>query len=199
MSSGGRRDYYLHMALADFGAIGALWVCLSVFLILVGIALTIMLMRLADTAKRLTSLLSGFEEEAAPLINKVSGTVDRVNLQLDKADVATTSAVDAVVAIDKTVRVVTGAIAWPVKKISALFSGAKYGASSLRAEGDVGRAYEAGMEAAARRERDIEEELARRPAVLDEPSPPEPPRPAPPATGPLTPAHEPPRAPRFTD
>ncbi len=170
------------MPLAAFEAIDALWVCLSVFLVLVAIALALMLVRLAGTAKRLTSLLTGLEEEAPPLINKVSGTVDRVNLQLDKADVATTSAVDAVVAVDRTVRAVTGALAWPVRKVSALFSGAKHGGSSLRAEGDVGRAYEAGRQAAARRERDIDDELARRPAVLDEPSPPRSPRPAPAAS-----------------
>ena len=181
------------MPLADFEAIDALWICLSIFLVLVAIALALMLVRLAGTAKRLTSLLGGLEEEAPPLINKVSGTVGRVNLQLDKADVATTSAVDAVVAVDKTVRAVTGALAWPVKKVSGLFSGARHGASSLRAEGDVGRAYEAGRQAAARREQDIEDELASRPAVLDEPSPPTAPRPSPAATEPV------PSAPRRTD
>lgn len=168
------------MPLASFEAIDVLWICLSVFLVLVAVALAVMLVRLAGAARRLTSLLRGLEDEAPPLINKVGGTVDRVNLQLDKADVATTSAVDAVVAIDKAVRTVTAGLAWPVKKVSALCTGAKHGASSLKVEADMAWAYEAGKQAAARRERDIEDDLAQRPEVLDEPSPPRSPRPSPP-------------------
>lgn len=167
------------MLLADIDAIDVLWIALSAFLVIVAIALAFVLLRFGSTAKKLTALLGGLEEEALPVITKVGGTVDRVNLQLDKADVATTSAVDAVVAVDKTVRAVTGLVTWPIKKISALFTGARHGVSSVSVDRDVVRAYEAGLDAAARRERDIEEELASRPAVLDEPSPPSPDRPDP--------------------
>ncbi|MGI9659312.1 MAG: DUF948 domain-containing protein [Gaiellaceae bacterium] len=147
------------MLLADFGAIDVLWICLSVFLILVGLSLAVMLLRLGGTAQRLTSLLGGVEEKALPLITEVNGTVERVNDQLDKADVVTTSAVDAVSAVDRSVRGVAGAVSWPVRKISSFTTGVKHGAASFRTEGDVSRAYDAGRSAADRRAADIAEEL----------------------------------------
>ena len=48
------------------------------------------------------------------MINKVGGTVDRVNRQLDKLDTATDSAVDAVEAVDEAVRTVSFAVKRPV-------------------------------------------------------------------------------------
>jgi hypothetical protein len=162
------------MVLADdFGAIDVLWICLAAFLVLVGLAGAYALWRLAGTARRLTSLLGGLETEVVPLVTKVSGTVDRVNSQLDKADVVTTSAVDAVVAVDKTVRRVTGAVAKPIQKLSAWTTGAKHGAAAFRVAGDVPSAYEAGRAAAARREQDVDVELARPPdeAPADTPRP----------------------------
>ena len=172
------------MLLAGIAAIDVLWICLAAFLVIVAVALAFVLIRLAGTAKRLTDLLGGVEEEALPVITKVGGTVDRVNLQLDKADVATTSAVDAVVAVDKTIRTVTGLVTWPIKKISAIFTGARHGLSSVGTDGDVARAYAAGLDAATRREQDIEDEMSSRPSVLDEPSPPSPDRHDPMAEGP---------------
>ena len=147
------------MPVADFGAIDALWICLSVFLIVVGLSLAVMLLRLSGTARRLTSLLGGVEQKALPLISEVNGTVERVNDQLDKADVVTTSAVDAVSAVDKSVRGVAGAVAWPVRKISSFTTGVKHGAASYRTERDASRAYEAGRTAAERRSNDLAEEL----------------------------------------
>ncbi len=64
--------------LADIGALDVLWICLSIFLVLVGLALAVLLLRLSGTARRLTSLLGGVEEKAVPLISDVSGTVERV-------------------------------------------------------------------------------------------------------------------------
>ena len=137
-----------------------LWICLSIFLIIVGLALSVMLWRLGSTAQRLTSLLGGVEEKALPLIEEVNGTVERMNEQLDKADVVTTSAVDAVSAVDRSVRMVAGAVSWPVRKLSSFTTGVRYGSASLRTEQDVTRAYEAGRAAAKRRAADIEEELS---------------------------------------
>jgi hypothetical protein len=147
------------VVVADFTAIDVMWICLSVFLVLVALAGAFLLVRLASTARRLTSLLTGVEQEAVPLIHNANGTVERVNRQLDKADIMTDSAVSAVVAVDKTVRTVTGAVAWPVRKLSGLAAGVKHGAASLQAERDPRRAYDVAREAAARRERDITEEL----------------------------------------
>ena len=148
------------MLVADFDALDVLWIALAVFLIVVGVALAAMFVRLAGTARRLTSLLSGVEERALPLIKEVSGTVERVNVQLDKADVVTTSAVDAVSAVDRGVRDVAGVLSWPVRKISSFTTGVKHGAASLRTEHDLARAYETGREAADRRAADLQEEMA---------------------------------------
>ena len=148
------------MVVADFDAIDVLWIALSIFLILVGVALAIMFLRLAGTARRLTSSLGGVEDRALPLISEVGGTVERVNVQLDKADVVTTSAVDAVSAVDRGVRGVAGAVAWPVRKISSFTKGVKHGAASLRTERDARRAYDAGREAAERSDADFTDEMA---------------------------------------
>ena len=59
------------------------------------------------------------------MINKVGGSVDRVNAQLDKLDQATDSAVDAVDAIDQAVRTVSFAIRRPVELAAGLSSGAR--------------------------------------------------------------------------
>lgn len=147
------------MLLADFSAIDVLWICLSIFLVLVGVSLAVMLLRLGGTAQRLTSLLGGVEDKALPMIEEVNGTVERVNEQLDKADVVTTSAVDAVSAVDRSVRAVAGAVTYPVRKLSSFTTGVRHGSASLRTEQDVSRAYEAGREAARRRASDIDEEL----------------------------------------
>lgn len=148
------------MLLADFGAIDALWICLSVFLVIVGVSLAVMLLRLSGTARRLNSLLGGVEEKALPLISEVNGTVERVNEQLDKADVVTTSAVDAVSAVDRSVRGVAGAVSWPVKKISSFTAGVRHGTASFKTERDISRAYEKGRAAADRRAADLAEELS---------------------------------------
>jgi len=92
--------------LADFTAIDVLWICLSVFLVIVGLALGYLLLRLAASAGRLTRLLAGLERSVPPVVDKVGGTIERVNLQLDKVDLVTTSAVDAADAADTAVRAV---------------------------------------------------------------------------------------------
>jgi hypothetical protein len=146
---------------ADFTAIDALWVCLSVFLVVVGIPLAYLLVRLAASAIRLTALLRGLEESLPPLVDKVGGTVERVNLQLDKVDLVTDSAVDAADAADTAIRAVSIAVARPVQKASGLAKGVSHGVSALLAGHDVKAAVAAGRDAAARREREIAEELAR--------------------------------------
>ena len=58
------------------------------------------------------------------MINKVGGSVDRVNHQLDKLDTATDSAVDAVEAADEAVRAASFAVKRPVQKAVGLSAGA---------------------------------------------------------------------------
>lgn len=148
------------MPVASFTATDGLWVALSVFLVLVALGLFVLLLRLGGSVGRLSSFLLGLEQELLPVIAKVGGTIDRVNGQLDKVDLVTTSAVDAADSVDTAVRAVTLAITRPVQKVSGLAAGLAHGTASLRARRDLRGAWEAGREAAGRREREIGDELA---------------------------------------
>ena len=144
-----------------FEAIDVLWIALSVFFVLVALGLTYVLIRLGGTIGQSTSFLAGLERELLPVINEAGGTIQRVNMQLDKADRVTDSAVDIAETADTAVRAVTLAITRPVQRISALAAGIAYGFSSLRTRKNPRRAYESGREAARRREEEIAEELRR--------------------------------------
>jgi uncharacterized protein YoxC len=160
------------MPLGDFTAIDVLWICLSAFLVLVGVTLAYLLVRLSGTAVKLTRLIKGLEESVVPLVHKTGGTLDRVNLQLDKVDLVTDSAVSAADSLDTAVRAVSLAITRPVQKLSAVAKGLSHGASALVAGKSVREAVAAGRDAASRREQEIAEELARRdrwPKLGDEP------------------------------
>lgn len=143
-----------------FEAIDALWIALSVFLVLVAVGLTYVLVRLGGTVGELTSYLKGLERETLPVINEAGGTLQRVNAQLDKADLVTDSAVDIADSVDTAVRAVTFAITRPVQKVSGLAEGIAHGLASLRVRKSPRRAYETGREAAARREQEIADELS---------------------------------------
>jgi hypothetical protein len=130
-----------------------------VFLLAVGLALAYALLRLGGTFARLSALISGTQDEVLPVITKVGVTVDHVNGQLEKVDVMTDSAVDAVDSADTAVRAVSLAITRPVQKASALAAGLAYGFADLRVNRDWRAAKQAGKEAAARREEEITEEL----------------------------------------
>jgi len=132
---------------------------LAIFLIAVGLGMAWAFLRLAVTFDRLSSLITGAEREVLPVVNKVGGSVDRVNTQLDKLDTATDSAVDAVEAVDEAVRAVSFAVKRPVQKLAGLSSGATYGWSSLRTNRSWRQAVGDAKDAAAQRERDLEEEL----------------------------------------
>jgi len=132
---------------------------LAIFLIVVGLALGYAFLRLGATLSRLSTFVRRTEKELLPVIGKVGGTVDRVNDQLDKVDQMTNSAVDAVTAVDQAVRTVSGAVTKPVAKLSGLFSGLSFGASAFREKRDFRSAYQAGRDAAARRERDLTDDL----------------------------------------
>ena len=135
------------------------YLALAVFLVAVGLGLGWAFVRLAVTFDRLSSLIRGAEREALPVINKVGGSVDRVNAQLDKLDQATDSAVDAVEAVDQAVRTVSFAVKRPVQKLTGLSAGVSHGWSSFKTRRDWRSAMEAGKAAAARRERDLDEDV----------------------------------------
>src|ERR687889_1389003 len=90
---------------------GDLWrLALAVFLLAVGLSTAYLLVRLGGTVARLSAFISGAERELLPVITKVGGSVDRVNGQLDKLDVVTDSAVDAVDSVDTAVRAASFAV-----------------------------------------------------------------------------------------
>jgi hypothetical protein len=134
---------------------------LAVFLFAVGLSLAYAFVRLGGTFGRLSAFIRGAQEEVLPVVNKVGGSVDRVNTQLDKVDQVTDSAVDAADSVDTAVRAVTFAIRRPVVKVAGLASGVAHGVATLRVEHDVRTAVERAKEAAARRERELEDELRR--------------------------------------
>src|SRR3954467_5605154 len=139
---------------------GDLWrLALAVFLLAVGLSTAYLLVRLAGTVARLSAFISGAEREVLPVINKVGGSVDRVNGQLDKVDRITDSAVDAADSVDTAVRAVSMAVTRPVQKVSGCAAAVSYGASDFKARRDWRHAVQAGKDAAARREHELEEEL----------------------------------------
>ena len=148
------------MPLAEFETIDVLWIVLCVFLVIVGLALAFLLLRLSGTARRLTLLLQGIESSVIPLVTRVQGTVDRVNTQLDKADLVTTSLVDGADAADTAVRAVSMAITRPVMMISGAAKAVSTGVSTFFSGGGLGEAVDAGREARVRREQEIAAELA---------------------------------------
>jgi len=138
------------------------YLALAIFLIATGIGIGWAFLRLAVTFDRLSSFIQGSEREVLPVVNKVGGSVDRVNTQLDKLDMATDSAVDAVVAVDEAVRTVSYAVKTPVQKLAGLSAGVSHGWASLRTRRSWQDAVAEGKAAAARREQDLEDELKTR-------------------------------------
>ena len=132
---------------------------LAFFLVAVGVGVGWAFLRLAVTLDRISSFIRGAEREVLPVINKVGGSVDRVNAQLDKMDAATTSAVDAVAAVDEAVRTVSFAVKRPVQKLTGLSAGISHGWSALKTQRSWRGAVDEAKAAAARRERDLEDEL----------------------------------------
>jgi hypothetical protein len=135
------------------------YLALSVFLLAVGLSLAYAFVRLGGALGRVSSLIRGSEAEIVPVINKVGGTVDRVNMQLEKVDTMTDSAVDAVDSVDTAIRAVSLAITRPVQKVSGLAAGLRFAAAELWANRDWQRAVATGKDAAARSERELAEEL----------------------------------------
>ena len=147
------------MRLVALSAGDLAYYALALFLVAVGLGLGYAFFRLGGTFERLSSFIRGTESELLPVIHKVGESVDRVNGQLDKVDRVTDSAVDMADSVDTAVRAVSFAIARPVQKVSGFVAVATYGLSALKARRGVGAAVQVGKEAAARRERDLQDEL----------------------------------------
>jgi hypothetical protein len=145
--------------IASFDWSDLAYLALAVFLLLAGLALGYGALRLGGTLGRASSLLQETEKELLPVISKLGGTVDRVNVQLDKVDQITDSAVDAVAGVDTAVRTISGVVTRPIEKLAGVIAGVKHGASSMRARGDWRNAVRTGKEEAARREQDLADEF----------------------------------------
>jgi hypothetical protein len=137
----------------------AAYVALSFFLVATGAGLLYVFLRLGGTLGRLSSFIRGAEVEVLPVINKAGGTVDRVNGQLDKVDLMTDSAVDAVDSVDTALRAVSHAIVTPVQKLSGFAAGLTDGVAELKRSRDFRAAMQAARSAAAQRERELADEL----------------------------------------
>src|SRR2546430_17287215 len=131
---------------------------LAFFLVAVGVGVGWAFLRLAVTLDRISSFIRGAEREVLPVINKVGGSVDRVNAQLDKMDAATTSAVDAVAAVDEAVRAVSFAVKRPVQKLAGLSAGGSHRRSALETPRNWGGAGGEGKGAGPRGERGAQDE-----------------------------------------
>jgi len=136
-------------------------IALAIFLVASGLGLGWALLRLGSAFGQLSSFIRGTESELLPVINKVGGSVDRLNSQLDKLDEATASAVDAVAAVDHAVRAVSFGVRRPIEKLVGLSSGVSHGWATLRTRRSWRSAVDSAKEAAARREADLEDELRR--------------------------------------
>jgi len=132
---------------------------LAIFLVAAGLGIGWAFVRLAVTFDRLSSLIRGAEASVLPVVEKVGGSVDRVNVQLDKLDAATDSAVDAVDAVDEAVRSVSFAVKRPVQKLAGFSAGASHGWASFKKRRIWNEAVADAKAASARRESDLDEEL----------------------------------------
>jgi uncharacterized protein YoxC len=148
------------MLIADYTASDLAWIALAAFLVLAGVGLFYFLFRFGETLGQVTKTVEHTETEMLPVINKAGGTLDRVNRELDKVDIMTTSATDAVKAADTAVRTVSSAVTYPVQKIAGLVAGLRYGFSSFVSGRDFDAAMVAAREAAARREQDLADDVA---------------------------------------
>ena len=135
------------------------YAALAFFLIAIGLTLGYAFLRLAGVLGRVSSLVKGVEQELVPVINKAGGSIDRVNGQLDKRDVVTDSAVDAVGSIDTGIRAVAGAVKLPAKKLAALTAGLAHGLATFKVERDFSAAMAAARFAAEERENRFAEEF----------------------------------------
>src|SRR5438270_6344590 len=137
----------------------ALDVVLAVFLVVVGIAIAYAFWKLGVLLSQLRRTVRNTEREVLPVIGKTGGTIDRVNSQLDKLDVMTDSAVEAVSAIDRAVRAVSALITAPVQALAGLATAIRHGVSSFVTHRGMDEAVQTAKDAAQRRMADLADEL----------------------------------------
>jgi uncharacterized protein YoxC len=142
-----------------FSAGDLAYVALSFFLILVALGIAFVSLRLGETLQSLSSFIKGAQDEVLPVVAKTGVTIDHVNTQMEKVDVMTDSAVDAVKGIDATVRSVNTAVTTPIRKVSAVGAAISHGFADLKRTRSWTHAKAAAAAAAREREQEFDEEL----------------------------------------
>lgn len=137
----------------------ALDVVLAIFLVVVGLAIGYAFWKLGVLFVQLQRTVRNTEREVLPVIGKTGGTLDRVNRELDKVDVMTDSAVEAVTAVDRAVRAISAIITAPVEALAGLAAAIRHGVSSFVTHRDVNEAVRTAKDAGARRMSDLADEL----------------------------------------
>jgi uncharacterized protein YoxC len=145
---------------ADYTASDFAWLALAAFLCLVGVGLFYALFRLGETLGQTTKTIEHTEAELLPVIRKGGETLDHVNRELDKVEIATDSALAAVQAADKTVRTVSNAVTYPVQKLAGLIAGVRTGFSSFASSRSFNDAMATARDAAVQREQELADEVA---------------------------------------
>jgi len=137
----------------------ALDVVLAIFLVVVGLAIGYAFWRLGLLFSQLRTTVQHTEVEVLPVIGKTGVTLDHVNTELDKIDVMTDSAVDAVSAIDRAVRAVSAVVTAPIEALAGLAAAFRHGVSSLIANHDMNEAVRTAKDAGTRRMNDLADDL----------------------------------------
>jgi hypothetical protein len=139
----------------------ALDVVLIIFLIVVGLAVAYAFWRLGVLFSQLRTTVEHTEAEVLPVVGKTGGTLDRVNRELDKVDLMTDSAVEAVTAVDRAVRAVSAIVTAPIQALAGLAAALRHGVSSFRTHHDMNEAVQTAKDAGTRRMEDLADDLDR--------------------------------------
>jgi hypothetical protein len=112
--------YTFVVSVAHSSALDALWVSLSVFLVVLSFVLVYVVIRLRSTADRLAASLEEIEAKADPALRNVEATVERMNARLDGIDRVADRAVGTLSRLESRLGRVTSAVARPAERIAAL-------------------------------------------------------------------------------
>jgi uncharacterized protein YoxC len=108
-------------------------ICLSVFLILVGVGLAYVCLRLAGLFERTGVSVTRVTDEVVPILSKAQVTMDGVNRELDRVDEIMVSAVHGVKGAEQAVTTVSNAVTAPVRKATGFAAAAREAVSTFRA------------------------------------------------------------------
>ena len=107
------------------------------FFVVVAVGMLWALLRTARVLKRFSTLLTDFDKEVMPLINKAGTTVDTVNDELARVNEITQVVVDMAQKAENVVGGVESVIAKPARMVAALVAGLSQAvASFLHFDGD---------------------------------------------------------------